>query len=148
MAPPKILPPHYFFVALLAMVALSYATNLTLLGPWALWTGLTLMAAGLVLAGSAAIQFSRAETNIVPLTESSALVTDGTFAFSRNPMYTGMFAFLIGTGFVCNEPLPWTVLPVFFFIIRQRFVVKEEVLMEETFGADYVTYKDNVRRWC
>ncbi len=147
MTPPKILPPHYFFIALVAMVALSYTSSLGLFGSWALWAGLLLMAVGLFMAGGAAMQFSKADTNIVPLTESAALVTQGMFAFSRNPMYSGMFAFLIGTGFVCNEPLPWIVLPAFFFVIRQRFVVKEELLMEETFGDDYVTYKNDVRRW-
>ena len=148
MTPPKILPPHYFFMTLVAMVGLSYTSDLKLFGPWALWAGLALMAVGLGIAGAAARQFSKAETNIIPLTESTTLVTHGMFAYTRNPMYSGMFAFLIGTGLVGNEPLPWIVWPVFFFIIRQRFVLKEEALMEETFGEDYREYSNTVRRWC
>jgi len=27
------------------------------------------------------------------------------------------------------------------------FVIKEEVQMEETFGEEYLIYKDKVRRW-
>ena len=49
--------------------------------------------------------------------------------------------------FASAEHLGKIVLPAFFFVIRQRFVVKEELLMEETFGDDYVTYKNDVRRW-
>jgi protein-S-isoprenylcysteine O-methyltransferase Ste14 len=39
------------------------------------------------------------------------------------------------------------VLLLFFLIIRQRFVLKEEVQMQETFGDDYAQFKARIRRW-
>ncbi len=95
----------------------------------------------------AARQFSKAETNIVPLTRSKALVTDGTFSLTRNPMYVGMTSALAGTAVLLNGYLPWLVILPFVLVIRFRFIRHEEPLMEETFGEDYLAYRSRVRRW-
>ena len=68
-------------------------------------------------------------------------------AHTRNPMYVGMNSFLLGLLIILNNPLNFIFLVVFFFIVRNIFVIKEEVQMEETFGEEYLTYKGKVRRW-
>ncbi len=95
----------------------------------------------------AARQFARVGTNIIPLTPSSALVTDGVFAYTRNPMYLGMFMTLAGVAIVLDRAWPWLVPVVFFFVIRLRFVRHEEHLMETTFGEAYRAYRARVRRF-
>ncbi len=147
MKPPKVLPPHYFFLALIAMSTLGYFSEQSLLpGMWYL-IGIAPITLGLIVAGGAAWQFSKAETNIVPLTESTTLVTGGMFTFTRNPMYLGMVLVLVGTALLLNDLWPWLVIVPFWFVIRLAFVRPEETLMVETFGEQYVEYQGRVRRW-
>jgi protein-S-isoprenylcysteine O-methyltransferase Ste14 len=147
MAPRKINPPHYFGLSLVAMAALRYlAGGEPLLGHVS-WFGILPIAAGITVAILAARQFERAGTNIIPLTPSSALVTDGMFAWSRNPMYSSMTAVLVGAALLLDRAWPWIVVPIFVATLRLRFIRYEEQLMERTFGQAYVDYKTRVRRW-
>ena len=147
MEPPKVLPPHYFFLALIFMLAIgSVDSSVILAGEWYL-AGLVPIALGIGLVGAAARQFAKAETNIVPLTKSTTLVCDGMFAMTRNPMYTGMTSALVGSALVLNGYLSWLVIFPFVLIIRQVFIRREEALMEETFGEEYNAYRSRVRRW-
>ena len=41
----------------------------------------------------------------------------------------------------------WPVVVVFFVLIRQWFVMREEQLMVQTFGDEYTAYRGRVRRW-
>ena len=145
--PRKINPPHYFALSLIAMGLLRwFVDSPPLLGPIA-WIGLVPIVGGVAVAMRAAEQFAQIGTNIVPLTRSTALVTDGMFARSRNPMYTSMIAVVIGVALVLDRAAPWIVLPIFVAILRLRFIRHEERLMEATFGQTYLDYKARVRRW-
>jgi len=147
MTPPKLLPPHYFLLSLVLMILLGLIDRSSLLrDPWPL-TGLLPIAVGIWLAVQGSRQFARAETNIIPFTESTALVTEGVFAFSRNPMYSGMVLALSGTAVLLNGWLAWLVLIPFIFILYRNFIRNEEQLMEQTFGENYLNYKASVRRW-
>ena len=92
-------------------------------------------------------RFIRAKTGVVPFSESTTLITEGFYKYTRNPMYVGMNSFLLGLLIILNNQLIFIFLIIFFFIVRNLFVIKEEVQMEETFGEDYLTYKGKVRRW-
>lgn len=147
MQPPKILPPHYFLLCLALMVGLTFVLEQDLFGSRWVYIGSIPMLVGAALAASAARQFSSVGTNIIPLTKSSALVRDGVFARTRNPMYTGMVLFLAGLAMVLDNPWNGLLVVAFFLTIRQRFVLREEQLMFETFGEQYASYKSSVRRW-
>jgi protein-S-isoprenylcysteine O-methyltransferase Ste14 len=147
MTPRKINPPHYFLIALALMIAIRLLVVAPpLFGAWA-WCGVVPLVAGLVIVMTAARQFAHAGTNIVPLTTSTALVVDGMFRWSRNPMYFGLTAMLVGTALLLDRALPWLVVVAFVATLRLHFIRYEERLMEVTFGADYVAYKQRVRRW-
>jgi protein-S-isoprenylcysteine O-methyltransferase Ste14 len=147
MTPRKVNPPHYFLLALILMIGIRLLIDGSgLLGAWSL-LGVVPLIAGFLIAILAAQQFGRAGTNIVPLTPSTALVEDGMFRWTRNPMYLGMTAVLIGTALLLDRALPWLVVPVFVAILRLRFIRHEERLMETTFGAAYLSYRQRVRRW-
>jgi protein-S-isoprenylcysteine O-methyltransferase Ste14 len=147
MTPRKINPPHYFLMSLIAMACLRVLVEgAPLLGTLS-WLGAAPILAGIAVAILAARQFERAGTNIVPLTPSTTLVTDGMFAWSRNPMYSSMTAILIGTAMLLDRAWPWIVVPVFVAILRLHFIRHEERLMEATFGQAYLDYKRRVRRW-
>jgi protein-S-isoprenylcysteine O-methyltransferase Ste14 len=42
---------------------------------------------------------------------------------------------------------PWLPIPFFVWVIQLRFIKGEECFLEEIFGAEYLTYKNRVRRW-
>ncbi len=62
-------------------------------------------------------------------------------------MYTGMVLALAGTALIMNGAIAWLVVIAFTAVIRLRFIRTEELLMEQTFGDDYLAYKASVRRW-
>ncbi len=147
MKPPRLLPPHYFVFSLLTMIALRIIETVPLFGASWYLIGLLPLILGLGVALWGVRLFAKVGTNIVPFTESTALVTDGAFAYSRNPMYLGMVLVLLGVAFLLDRASPWLVLVPFILVIRLKFIQFEEPLMEQTFGEDYVTYKSSVRRW-
>ena len=147
MQPPRILPPHYLVISVLLILGTAALDTAPLFAsPW-VYLGLLPMAAGITIAVQGSRQFAAAETNIIPLTESTTLVTDGVFAFSRNPMYLGMMLLLTGLAFIADNGFAWLVVVAFWLIIRFAFIRREERLMADTFGDAYNEYKSNVRRW-
>ena len=146
-SPRRINPPHYFLFALLTMLLLSRLPGASLLPGYLPLFGVVPIATGVTLVLWAARLFTRVGTNIIPLTQSSALVIEGPFAYSRNPMYLGLLLALTGLAIVLDSAWPWLVLPVFYAVIRLRFVRHEERLMEATFGDAYRAYCGRVRRF-
>jgi protein-S-isoprenylcysteine O-methyltransferase Ste14 len=147
MTPRRINPPHYFLLAIIAMGALSVLPGPSVLAdPWR-WLGVVPVVLGIALAVVASQQFARAGTNIMPLSKSTALVTSGAFAFTRNPMYVGMILVLAGIALMLASAWPWLVPPAFLALLYLRFIRHEEVLMEATFGDEYRAYCAKVRRF-
>lgn len=141
-------PPTYAFVALLVMSAFHLGFPIArIFPPPYRYAGLLIMALGLVLILWAALHFRRARTAIVPFQPVSALVTGGPYQHTRNPMYLGMAGILLGAAICLGSVTPFIVLPAFFGLISERFILAEEALMEETFGEAYRAYKARVRRW-
>jgi protein-S-isoprenylcysteine O-methyltransferase Ste14 len=100
------------------------------------------------LAGLAAlIQFRRAGTSPSPWRPASALVTDGLYWFSRNPMYLGFtFLYLAGACWL-NSSWPMIILPAVLIIMQVGVIRREEAYLERTFGEEYREYRRQVRRW-
>ena len=148
MAKPRVYPPIYLFASILIMIGLHklWPLEIWIVAPWR-YAGIALMAAGLAVVLRVAAIFRSRETTIRPLEESAALVTEGPFRWSRNPIYVGMMAALAGVGILLGSLAPFLVLPVFFGIISLRFVRGEERMLEQTFGDSYREYRRRVRRW-
>jgi protein-S-isoprenylcysteine O-methyltransferase Ste14 len=145
---PRILPPVYFLGALLGMAALHFTLpSAKLIHPPYSHLGILFVGSGLWIAIWAARLFGRAGTPIKPFEQSTHLVTDGPYRFTRNPMYVGMVAVLIGVGFLFGTLGPFLLVPAFLYVIQRHFIRREEVLMETTFGEDYRRFKSEVRRW-
>ncbi len=110
---------------------------------WAV--GLAMVAIGelLRLAGVAAAgPATRRRTRCVP-----HLVTDGPFAWARNPIYIGNG--LVWTGVAIVTGVYWYVpFAVVAFAVEYGFIVRyEEGVLESTFGAAYLAYKGRTPRW-
>lgn len=147
MSPRRINPPHYFLAAIASMLAMAWLPGSGVVAePWR-YAGALVLIGGVLIAVIASRQFAAVGTNIVPLTRSSALVTRGAFALTRNPMYLGMLLALVGIAIVLNKPWPWLVPCVFITILHFRFIRHEEGLMAQTFGEADLQCKQRVRRW-
>jgi len=143
----KFYPPHYLLILSLSMLLTWYLGDSSPQTLLLIIIGLGLIGFGFLLAFNSIARFVRAKTGVVPFSESTTLITEGFYKYTRNPMYVGMNSFLLGLLIILNNPINFIFLIIFFFIVRNLFVIKEEVQMEETFGEDYLTYKGNVRRW-
>lgn len=144
----RILPPVWFLAAIVAMVALDVVL------PVVRWheapvrfAGIVLIVAGLLLAIAGASRFRRHATPIKPFAVSTALVTDGPYRYTRNPMYAGLSIILLGIGLVLEAATPLLVVPTFVWLITTRFIVPEERMLDERFGAAYADFRARVRRW-
>ena len=143
----KFYPPHYLLILSLSMLLTWYLGDSSPQTLPLIIIGLGLIGFGFLLASNSISRFVRAKTGVVPFSESTTLITEGFYKYTRNPMYVGMNSFLLGLLIILNNPINFIFLIIFFFIVRNLFVIKEEVQMEETFGEDYLTYKGKVRRW-
>jgi protein-S-isoprenylcysteine O-methyltransferase Ste14 len=144
----KVVPPVYFFLTLILMAALHWALPFgRILAPPLAYLGIPLIVAGMWLGGHAFRGFSKAGTPVVPFERSTALVTHGSYRLTRNPMYVGMVMILAGIALLLGTVGPWLPIPLFVWIIRSSFILKEERFLEELFGQQYLAYKSRVRRW-
>ncbi len=146
--PPRIMPPVYLLVAILAMLALGWWFPLRhgFLGGWR-WAALLPIGVGLGLAAWVATLFRRRGTTIKPGQISTSLLTAGPFRFSRNPIYLGMVSLLCGIAIALDSLTPWFVVPVFIALISLNVIPVEESMLAEVFGDEYAGYRRHVRRW-
>jgi protein-S-isoprenylcysteine O-methyltransferase Ste14 len=109
--------------------------------------GAVLMASGFALAASALTEFRRFRTTVKPQGEPVALVEEGPYIWTRNPMYLALMTVLAGLGFFLGG-LPLFLAPVAFFLVIDRvFIPYEEQKLRDLFGRSYEDYLARVRRW-
>ena len=144
----RLLPPFVFLGALVVMGALYQLAPGPELVP-APWNQVGWVPFGLAVALAFHIKFrfDRLGTPIRPFETSTVLVTDGPFAWSRNPISLGMVIGLAGIGVVLGMAMPFVVIPPFAWFIQRRFIEVEEKMLEDAFGDAYRAYKSRVRRW-
>ena len=145
---PKVLPPVYLLATVIAMLVVHrwLPVRQLITGHWR-WTGLAPALIGLATGGSAARLFVRRKTTIRPGQVSTALMTDGPFRFTRNPIYVGMVLMLSGVAVGLGSLSPWFGVPLFILAIATDVIPAEEAMLEETFGEEYRAYRLRVRRW-
>ena len=87
------MPTTSLLVAILLCFGLHFLTPILYIvpSPWNL-IGLIPMFLGVWINLSADRDFKEAETTVKPFEESNALIQDGVFRWSRNPMYLGFAA--------------------------------------------------------
>ena len=109
--------------------------------------GEILLAMGFLLRVWATFHFYMHRMRVISLTPQTALITTGPYRFSRNPLYLGGNVFIFfGAALVLGSPAA-LVLTALHLPLMDRFVRREEVQLEQTFGADWLRYKAQVRRW-
>ena len=109
--------------------------------------GTVLMIAGLGVIVWSVLSFRRARTSVIPRRVPDALVADGPYRFSRNPIYLADLLILAGWCLALGSPLACLLAVPLFWILREGFVKGEERMLTERFGGGYADYCARVRRW-
>ena len=93
--------------------------------------------------------FAKFKTTITPLkpSDATALVTEGMYRYSRNPMYLGLLLWTIASTIWFGTWFGIIINIVFVFLINFLQIIPEEEALLEIFGEEYEEYKKNVRRW-
>lgn len=113
------------------------------------------LAGGAVAAASAALaagsvrRFRVSGTTVEPFHPelTSALVTSGPNALTRNPMYVGMAGLLGAHALVRGGWLTVLPLAAFVAVIDLTQIRPEEAALRELFGEEYDTYCARAPRW-
>jgi protein-S-isoprenylcysteine O-methyltransferase Ste14 len=107
------------------------------------------LAISLLIGAAALLGFRKAKTTINPMKPdaSTALVTGGIYRWTRNPMYLGMLAILIGWACIVSNWAALAMLPLFVAYLNRFQIEPEERALRERFGAEFETYRRRVRRW-
>ncbi len=124
---------------------------------WALPAHLPLPGAGLLgaafyLAGFwfaiwALWVFHQAQTTVNPAGKATHLITNGPFAYSRNPIYVAMVVGGFGVGLaLANLWIIIGTIPVF-AILDRGVIAGEERYATQKFGQQYADYCARVPRW-
>jgi protein-S-isoprenylcysteine O-methyltransferase Ste14 len=146
----RVPPPLVVVLIGVAMGGIAWSTPaVEITSPLRFGVGGAVIALGAFAVVHGARMFWRNETTIDPLDleRASTLVTSDLFRLSRNPMYVGFAAALVGWA-VCLAA-PWSLLgPVAFVLFIDRFqILPEERVMRAKFGRAYDEYRAKVRRW-
>lgn len=116
-------------------------------GAWSDLLGGLLVGGGVLLMVLAASEMRRAKTTIIPHRSPDALVTSGIFRRSRNPIYLGDALILTGMLVFWSAWPALLLVPLFGWLITDRFIAPEEARLRDSFGAAYDRYAETVRRW-
>lgn len=82
----------------------------------------------------------------IPNQDKTKLVTEGIYAYSRNPAFLGFDLQYIGILLMyCNVLL--AVFTVFAVVMLHLQILQEEEYMTNTFGEEYVCYRNHVLRY-
>jgi|HigsolmetaAR202D_1030399.scaffolds.fasta_scaffold01395_16 protein-S-isoprenylcysteine O-methyltransferase Ste14 len=146
----KVPPLLLWLLFVAAMFGLARALPaLSLSVPGASTIAVVFAVAGAALAFSGVVAFRRERTTVNPLTpnESSVVVSQGVYRFSRNPMYLGFLIALTGWGVYLSNVASALLLPVFVAYMNRYQIKPEERALLAKFGQEYAQYMSRVRRW-
>ena len=114
------------------------------------WLIATLISALALLLDFAALWvFLQAGTTVNPIKAGnvSALVSNGIYRYSRNPMYVGNFLFLFAWLIFLGSVLNVIFLACYCLYTNKFQITPEERILHARFGDEYRHYCQRVRRW-
>jgi protein-S-isoprenylcysteine O-methyltransferase Ste14 len=110
--------------------------------PFHIILSLPLLLLALFLIGWSVLYFLRVKGTPVPFNPPPQLVTTGPYAYTRNPMLTGVFALLFGFGVLFGSvSLLLVFTPLFIYINYWELKSIEEPELEKRLGEEYIEYR-------
>jgi protein-S-isoprenylcysteine O-methyltransferase Ste14 len=141
-------PPLIFLVAVVIGLALHFVSpdrigHRSICIP----VGIVLASAAGAFAASARAVMTRAGTNVRPDRPALAIVRDGPYRYTRNPMYLSLCTLQVGIGFLVGGWMIIACVVPLALVLHFGVILREERYLERKFGAIYVEYRNGVRRW-
>jgi len=142
------LPPFIVLMYLMAGIVLNWVFPMSFGGSgfWG-WLGFILFALCFVGLKCSFKGFKAADTNLSPKEPTNAIVKDGLYKFSRNPIYVSMLIGFIGLSLMNDAPMMLLMVIPLFYTLALGVIIPEEEYLAEKFGDEYLDYKKDVRRW-
>ncbi len=140
-------PPFVFFFAMLIGVVVDWFKPMPARPDR--WGGLGMIFVGLSLALIywAWWTLKRHRTDVRPWKPTTAIVTDGPYALTRNPIYLGFALFQVGIG-LWGDKLAVLLMTVPAIAATNNWIIaREESYLLRKFGAEYERYLTQARRW-
>ena len=139
----RVPPPAYALAAAATQVLLSRRTKPT--RPFRLF-GVAVAVGSFGVAVTASRLFHERGTTDQPFhpEEATVLVTDGPYAYTRNPMYVGFAGMLVGHAIARRSPLALLPIVGFLVVVDRLQIVAEEQALGTKFGAEYDAYRARV----
>jgi protein-S-isoprenylcysteine O-methyltransferase Ste14 len=143
-----VFPPVLFLSSIVLGTALQFVRPIHLGAALPARIGGGLLALmGVAAVAAAKRSLRRAGTNVRPDKPTTAIVNDGPYRFTRNPIYLGASLAYLGVAVVLNVFWPLPALAPFLVLLDWGVVRREEEYLERKFGDGYRAYKRRVRRW-
>ena len=145
------IPP---LVVLVFVAALMWFVSLTALAAGFHWPaghaialGLTAVGVGTAVAGVVSFRIVKTTVNPLKPEAASALVTNGIYQLTRNPMYLGALIVLLGWSVFLANALTFIVAVTFVLYLNLFQIIPEEKALRTRFGPEFAAYCAKVRRW-
>lgn len=144
----KIHPPVLLLIGLIVAFTLKWMIPISIPAPqWVKVLGLLILAAGFLFALGGVAALILARTTLLPHGAVSAVVSNGAFRLSRNPIYVGYICTLIGLPLALGNYWGVVLSPAMIHYFNELIIKPEEAYLEEKFGDGYTRYRSRVRRW-
>lgn len=143
------LPPALFAgtLALGLLLHFIFPINYFLPRSLSIVSGVILLVGAALIAISAFRAMRRAQTAVNPSLPTTAIVSNGAFGFSRNPLYLSLTMLYIGIALLFNALWVLLLLLPLIVVVQNGVIKREEHYLEQKFGDEYLRYKASVRRW-
>lgn len=110
--------------------------------------GVILFTGGLLMLVWCVVAFYRqGRGTLAPWSPPRALVTEGIYALTRNPMYVAVVTMLLAWAVLFRSPVLALYAATIAIAFHLRVVLGEEPWLAKTYGAHWQQYKATVPRW-
>ncbi|NJM51351.1 MAG: isoprenylcysteine carboxylmethyltransferase family protein [Sphingomonadales bacterium] len=132
----------------ISIVILAFAAAQAALRPESVYAliGAIVSIAGGAFVIIAQVQMGRAWRVGVREGDAPLFIQHGLFRFSRNPIFVGMMLIGLGIAVTATSWWAWAALLTFVLACREQVRI-EEVHLSDSFGAEYIRFKNDVPRW-
>lgn len=117
------------------------------LGGWRIPLGWGLVVLFVGWNGWALWLFGRHQTGLLPGQATRALIEEGPYRLSRNPLYVGLLALYVGLALLAPTVWGLVLSPIAALLLHWGAVRPEERFLHERFGERYGEYTRRVPRW-
>ena len=117
------------------------------LSGWRVPLGWLLVAAFVGWNGWSLWLFARHDTGLLPGQSTNAMIEEGPYRLSRNPLYVGLLALYVAVALLAPTFWGLVLSPVAVLLVLWGAILPEERFLHERFGAPYDDYRGRVRRW-